>query len=93
MYYYTLGNVNPKLRSKLCAIRLLAIVKAKDVAKYGQHKVLTPIVNDLDKLSAGHIVNIGGQPIKLHGALVSCLGDTEGQHKWGGFKVKVGWAH
>ena len=31
--YYTLANIDPKFRSKLCAIRLLAIVKAKYVAK------------------------------------------------------------
>ena len=93
LYYYTLGNIDPKFRSKLCAIRLLAIVKAKDVVKYGHGKILTPIVNDLDKLAAGHIFHIGGQPIKLNGAVISCLGDTEGQHQWGGFKGSVGWAH
>lgn len=93
LYYYTLGNISPKFRSKLCAIRLLAIVKAGHVSKYGQNKVLTPIINDLHELSKGHTFNIQGRPTKLFGAVVSCLGDTEGQHQWGGFKVKVGWAH
>ena len=45
------------------------------------------------ELAAGHIFHIGGQPIKLHGAVISCLGDTEGQHQWGSFKGSVGWAH
>ena len=93
LYYYTLGNVDPRFRSKLCAIRLVAIVKAQDVAKYGHGKILTPIVNDLEKLASGHIFNINGQPIKLHGAVVSCIADTEGQHQWAGFKVGVGFAH
>lgn len=27
-----------------------------------------------------------------HGKVVSCTGDTEGQHEWGGYKVGVGFA-
>ena len=93
LYYYTLANISPKFRSKLCAIRLLAIAKAKHVSIYGQNKVLTPIVNDLCILSRGHTFSVNGRPVTLHGAVVSGLGDTEGQHQWGGFKVKVGWSH
>jgi hypothetical protein len=93
LYYYSLGNIDPRFRSKLCAIRLVAIVKARDVAKYGHGKILTPIVNDLEKLAAGHIFDIDGCSVKLYGAVVSCIGDTEGQHQWGGFKVGVGFAH
>ena len=93
LYYYTLANISPKFRSKLCAIRLLAIAKAKHVSIYGQNKVLTPIVNDLCILSRGHTFSVSGRPVTLHGAVVSGLGDTEGQHQWGGFKVKVGWSH
>ena len=93
LYYYTLGNICPKHRSKLCAIRLLAIVKAEDVSRYGQNKVLTPIINDLNTLANGHTFVISGKSVELFGAVVSCLGDTEGQHQWGGFKVKVGFSH
>ena len=93
LYYYTLGNISPKHRSKLCAIRLLAIVKAEDVSKYGQNDILTPIVNDLHTLANGHTFIIDGKPVELFGAVMSCLGDTEGQHQWGGFKVKVGLSH
>ena len=93
LFYYTLANINPKYRSKLCCIRLFAIAKAHDATLYGHNKVLTPLINDLDKLAAGHTFYIGGSPIKLYGVVVSCLGDTEGQHLWGGFKVGVGWSH
>ena len=47
MYYYTLGNLNPKFRSKICAIRLLAIVKSKFVKTYGIQKILHLIIDDL----------------------------------------------
>ena len=68
------------------SIRLLAIVKAEDVSKYGQNDILTPIVNDIHTLA-------DGKPVELFCAVMSSLGDTEGQHQWGGFKVKVGLSH
>lgn len=89
LYYYTLANIHPKYRSKLCAIKLLAIVRAKDVLKYGPNQILAPIFNDLAKLADGHIFDINGKEKELFGTVVCCLGDTEGQHQWGGFKVKV----
>ena len=93
LYYYTLGNLSPKFRSKLCAIRLVAIVRAKLVSKYDQNSVIVPLFNDLQKLANGHTFSINGEAKLLFGAVVSCLGDTEGQHQWGGFKVKLGWAN
>ena len=93
LYYFTLGNLSPKFRSKLSAMKLLAIVRAKDVSRYGQNKILMPICNDLKTLSKGHTFNVNGEDTEIFGTVVCCLGDTEGQHQWGGYKVKVGWAH
>ena len=56
MFYYTLGNLNPKLRSRHCAVRLLAIVNAKLVCKYGYSAVLKPIIEDLKKLNVDFLV-------------------------------------
>ena len=42
MIYYTVGNISPKFRSKLAAIRLVAIAKADDIDKYGVDVVLKP---------------------------------------------------
>ena len=41
MFYNTFGNIDPKFRSKQCAIRLLAICNTKFVKKYGIDKVLS----------------------------------------------------
>ena len=49
LYYYTPGNMSPKFRLKLCAIRLVAIVRAKLVSKYDQRGVTVPFYNDLRK--------------------------------------------
>ena len=50
MFYFTLGNLSPKFRSKLASINLLAIVKTKCLSSYGMDKVLRPFIEDLKKL-------------------------------------------
>ena len=50
MVYYTLGNLSPRLRSKLPSIQLLAMVKTKLVKKYTMPAILSPIVDDIKKL-------------------------------------------
>lgn len=50
LIYYTLGNINPKYRSRLAAIRLLAMVKSKDISDCGIDKVLESINCDLIEL-------------------------------------------
>ena len=49
-FYFNLGNLSPKLRSKLSGIQLLAISKHKLVGEYGMDAVLQPIIDDLKKL-------------------------------------------
>ena len=50
LFYYTLGNLTPKLRSQLASIQLLAIVKTKMIKKYTMTAILKPIVDDIMKL-------------------------------------------
>ena len=90
MFYYTLGNLNPKLRSKPCAVRLLAIGNGKLVKKYGYNAVLEPILSDIKILESGHPFNVLGEIKIVCAKVVSCAGDNEGQHEWGVFKVGVG---
>lgn len=40
MFYYTLGNINPKYQSKLAAIRLLAIAKKSALSECGVDGIL-----------------------------------------------------
>ena len=50
IFYFTLGNVRPKYRSKLSTIQLVAIVKHKYLSAYGMDAVLRPFVDDMKKL-------------------------------------------
>jgi hypothetical protein len=61
MFYYTLANFGPKYRSKLAAVRLLAIVNAKYVKKYGIERILEPIIKDLNVLHGGSIMTVNGK--------------------------------
>ena len=89
MFYYTLGNIDPKFRSKLAAIRLLAIAKAKDITQAGVDVILERIEKDLRELYIG--VKIGNGET-IYGAVISVCGDTLAQHDLAGFKSGVGFA-
>ncbi len=50
MFYFTLGNISPKFRSRVNAIKLLAIAKTSVIKKYSMNTVLSPIITDIAKL-------------------------------------------
>ena len=93
MVYYTLGNINPKFRSKLAAIRLLAIAKADDIDKCGVDFVLQRIDEDLKLLYNGVTIQTQSGGFELFGAVISVCGDTLAQHELAGFKEGVGFAY
>lgn len=93
MVYYTLGNIDPKFRSKLAAIRLLAIAKAKDIDDCGVDVVLQRITEDLQRLYNGVKIQTQNGEMDIFGAVVSVCGDTLAQHELAGFKEGVGFAY
>ncbi len=50
LFYFTLGNLHPKFRSKTANIHLVAICRNKYIKKYSINKVLDSIVKDVIKL-------------------------------------------
>lgn len=93
MFYYTLGNIDPKFRSKMAAIRLLAIAKSKDIRDCGVDVILKRLNEDLQLLYNGvRITTLNGE-MELYGAVVSLCGDTLAQHELAGFKEGVGFAY
>ena len=58
MFYFTLGNINPKMRSKLRSIQLLAICKQKLIKQYGMNKILKPFVDDIKTLVNTVIITV-----------------------------------
>lgn len=93
MFYSTLGNINPKYRSKLAAIRLLAIAKRSELSECGVDAILRKLLEDLVRLYEGVKIQIGNGECKIYGALVSVCGGTLAQHELCGFKEGVGFAY
>jgi hypothetical protein len=51
-FYYTLGNLEPRLRSPTNAIQIVSIVKTSYIDKYGIDTILEPFVEALVKLES-----------------------------------------
>lgn len=50
LFYYQLGNINPKYRSTLHSIQLLAVVKCSYIDKYGVDVILEPMMEAVKEL-------------------------------------------
>ena len=50
MFYYLIGNIQSKYRSKLKVIQLIAMAKSSMIVKHGVDAVLKPFVEDTKKL-------------------------------------------
>lgn len=51
MFYYTLGNLRPELRSTHRAVQLIACVTSPNIKKYGFDPILRPFIDDVNKLA------------------------------------------
>ena len=51
MFYYTLGNLRPELRSTQRSIQLIACVTSPILEKYGFEAVLRPFIDDVNTLA------------------------------------------
>lgn len=51
VFYYMIGNIEPKLRSSLKSIQLVACVTTPLLQKYGYEMVLKPFIHDVNQLS------------------------------------------
>ncbi|EDO36380.1 predicted protein [Nematostella vectensis] len=50
VFYYTLGNIDPKFCSQLKAIQLLAVAKRPVIQKYGCNEILRTFMMQIDEL-------------------------------------------
>ena len=91
LFYFTLGNIEARLRSRLLSINLLIIAASEDLKRYGIDAVLEPFYRDLSELSqVGLNVAIpDGQELNIKGALVAVCADTPAAHEIAGFKEGV----
>ena len=86
-FYFLLGNLEPKYRSQLDVIQLVALVKATDVKKFGLEKVLQPLLEDIQFLeTTGITVKKEDHTFHFHGTISFIASDNLGAHFLGGFQ-------
>lgn len=101
MFYFLLGNLRPRYRSKTKVIQLAAICKYKFIKKYRMAVVLKPIVKDLltlvsNKIAGlhytvltqeqGHDFTVQGRTKHIRGTIALVSADNPASAALGGFK-------
>jgi hypothetical protein len=94
VFYYSLCNIRPQFRSRLPSVQLLALAYANDIHKYGVNELLGPFVEQMKLLGSdnGVQLNVNGNPVQVHGAVLCVCGDTPASNFLGGFKEGVGYS-
>ena len=52
IFYYMLGNIDPRYRSNLHVIQLLCVVPTPLLKKYGINEILEPFMTDIKDLES-----------------------------------------
>ena len=55
LFYFSLANIDPALRSKLNLILLLSVVEVSSIDKYGINEILKPVVAEIEQLESVRI--------------------------------------
>ncbi|XP_065901791.1 uncharacterized protein [Dysidea avara] len=77
LFYYTIANLRPELRSTHRSIQLVAVVKSSLLANYGFSEALKPFIDDVTKLyNDGLFVSFNGSETLFCGTVVAFLADT-----------------
>ena len=50
MFYYMIGNIDPRLRSGLHTIQLMAVARTQHIDKYGMNEILKPFMEEIRQL-------------------------------------------
>ncbi|KAJ8022037.1 hypothetical protein HOLleu_39411 [Holothuria leucospilota] len=86
-YYFILGNLSPKFRSKLNMIQLACLCPTEYVKEYGLENVLAPLVRDLKSIEVTGIeIERDGVKHTFTGSLSMIVTDNLAAHSIGGFQ-------
>jgi len=85
-FYFMLGNIDPKYRSQLQSVHLVALCFSASIKKYGFQRVLKPFINDMITLTErGIIVQRTDGKFLMKGSLLIVVADNLAAHAIGGF--------
>ena len=84
-FYFILGNIAPKFRSKLKMIQLVCLCPSEYVNQYGMRQVLQPLIHDLHVLETeGIATEKDNVQHTFKGTLSMIVADNLGAHSVGG---------
>jgi hypothetical protein len=86
IFYFTLANLRPKLRSKFTAIQLAIICKKSVIDEYSIDRVLRPLIEDIKKLEEGYEFHIESSKETYYGTIALISADNPASSALGGFK-------
>ena len=85
-FYFVLGNLPPRFKSRLKDIHLVLLSPANFVSKYGYNSILSPLLEDLKKLeNEGISVNFQGVLHRFKVTVTMVIADNLAAHALGGF--------
>lgn len=85
-FYFVVGNISNKFRSRLKDIHLVLLCPSTLVTEYGCEKFLTPLLEDLYKLETeGLIIKFENQSFTFKGLLSTIIADNLAAHALGRF--------
>jgi len=85
-FYFVLGNIEPKHRSKLHTVQLAALCFSSAIKKFGFSDVLKPMINDLVALAETGVTVIRPDgEFTFRGSLLIIVADNLAAHALGGF--------
>ena len=96
MFYFTIANIPPPLRSNLSAIQLVAIAKAKDLRQNDEalENLLNNFIDTINDLSGGGIeLELHGHSYVIQGDLILVPCDSLAASWLGGFKESANFAY
>ncbi|XP_043474416.1 uncharacterized protein LOC122506359 [Leptopilina heterotoma] len=90
MFYWSPGNIEPRLRSNKNSIYLYSIVKTNFLKKYGIQKFLEPLVKEMNILQTeGLRISVGNEIKIFKGSILFSSGDNPASAFLGGYKRSV----
>ena len=86
-FYFTIQNLPFYLQSFMGGVQVLGICYTADVTKYGFQEILSPFLDDLNKLESeeGVMVNFDGEPFVLRATIACVVADGLAAHQMFGF--------
>lgn len=92
MFYWSLGNLPPHIRSSLKSINLVGVIKTKVFRKFGPSHILKDFLSVITRLERPEGVEfyLCGKIYKFRGFLMIVCADTLASNYLGGFKESVG---